>query len=148
MPPPEPWWQAMRRREFITLFSGAAVAWPPHTARAQQSAMPVVGFLDTRSPNTIGGRMNAVRQGLKEAGFVEGENVTIVDRWAEGRYDLLQELAAELVRRPVAVIATGGGFLPAQAAKVATATIPIVFSVQKTRSGLVLSQASPDRAAT
>src|SRR5215468_11628925 len=96
----------MRRRDFINIV-GAAAAWP-FAAHAQQAAMPVIGFLDVRSPEVIGNRLVAFRQGLKETGLVEGDNVTIAYRWAENRNDRLPALAEDLVRRQVAVIATFG----------------------------------------
>ena len=114
----------MRRREFITLLGGV-IAWP-RTARAQQSVKPVIGYLDSRSPETMLDRLRGLRQGLREVGYVEGENVTIEYRWAEDRMDRLQLLAADLVSRSVAAIAAAGP-PSTSAAKAATTTIPIVF---------------------
>jgi ABC-type uncharacterized transport system substrate-binding protein len=132
------------RREFITLLGGAAAAWPL-VARAQQAPMPLIGFLRSTSIERSAHLVAAFLQGLKEAGYVEGQNVSIAYRSAEGQYDRLAALAAELVRRRVDIIVASGGSEPARAAKAATTTIPIVFSGggDPVRDGFVTSLSQP-----
>jgi putative tryptophan/tyrosine transport system substrate-binding protein len=135
----------MRRREFITLLGGAATTWPL-AARAQQPAVPVIGYLSQRSPTDSASIVAAFRQGLKEEGFVEGQNVIIVSRYAEGQIDRLPTLASELVRRGVNVfVATGGTGSVVKAKPIVPPTIPIVFAMggDPVKLGVVASLARP-----
>jgi ABC-type uncharacterized transport system substrate-binding protein len=133
------------RREFIALLGGAAASWPLSARGEQQLTTPVVGFLDSGSPGPYAGRMAGFRQGLNDTGFVEGKDVAIEYRWAEGNYDRLPQMALDLVRREVSVIVAGGGIASAPVARAATSTIPIVFltGVDPVAAGLVTSLARP-----
>jgi putative tryptophan/tyrosine transport system substrate-binding protein len=136
--------EAMRRREFIAFVGCTAAAWPL-AARAEQSATPVIGFLNSASPQPFANYVSGFRVGLKQTGYVDGQNVTIEFRWAEGHYDRLPEMAADLVRHKVAVLVSTGGTPSVMAAKAATATIPIVFTTgsDPVRLGFVTSLNRP-----
>jgi putative ABC transport system substrate-binding protein len=139
----------IKRRKFIALVGGGGLLFTAKArrARAQQPAMPVVGFLNSQFPDAFADRLRAFRQGLKDTGYVEGDNVTVVYRWAEGQNDRLPALAAELIRRQVAVIAAFGGVAGSRPRRQPRRS-PSSLTPATTRSGKVLSPASPGRAAT
>ena len=133
----------MQRREAVAILAGAAVAWPL-AARGQQKTVPVIGILGSSSPRLLQPAVVELRRGLSETGYVEGQNLAIEYRWAEGHYDRLPALAADLVGRKIDVIATNGGASSALAAKAATSTIPVVFvAADPVGAGLVASLARP-----
>src|SRR5262249_44694215 len=137
----------LKRREFIALLGGGGLllATKVMRARAQQAAIPVIGFLEPTSPDAFADRLRAFRPGLRDTGYVEGDTIAIEYRWAEGQFDRLPSLAAELVRRQVAAIVTSGGPAVALPTKAATTTIPIIFVVAEdpVRLGLVASLSRP-----
>ena len=135
----------MRRREFIALAGCTAAAWPVAARAEQPSSMPVIGFLNSGSPQPFANYVSGFRFGLRQTGYIDGQSVTIEFRWAEGHYDRLPEMAADLVRRKVAVLVSTGGSPSVMAAKAATATIPIVFTIgiDPIHLGIVTSLSRP-----